>query len=253
MTGTPDDRGIWATWYDLDEADRDEFFSWMEETYLPALADTGTYRWIAHYANQPKSPEMDKIGKTIMARSAEQEGVEPGTQFLFLVGGTTPGVFLDPLVLDQPDGGVPGSEAMLSRRKGTRHALFVEQDRVQGPEIGDPAVREGPSPAIQMGAYRLVSTEHEWETSAWYIQSRMRLLSEMPGCVRVRKLMNVAGWAKHSVLYEFTSLEQRYEHFEKKLEVLSLNPPEGYWTIARHTYHAPGSPTIAERTWSWPA
>src|SRR5882762_11413135 len=32
----PNDRGLWASWYDLPDNGRDAYLSWLHETYLPA-------------------------------------------------------------------------------------------------------------------------------------------------------------------------------------------------------------------------
>jgi hypothetical protein len=71
----------------------------------------------------------------------------------------------------------------------------------------------------------------------------------MPGSIRTRKLACVAGWAKHAVLYEFTSLEARMENFEEPHEMLALDDREWTSRIVRYTIHAPGSPTVGRRLW----
>ena len=42
------DRGIWATWYDLDEKDREPFRDWLHQDYLPKLERSGKYLWVAN-------------------------------------------------------------------------------------------------------------------------------------------------------------------------------------------------------------
>jgi len=39
----------------------------------------------------------------------------------------------------------------------------------------------------------------------------MPALSKLPGCVGMRKMVSVTGWAKHGVIYEFASLDARNE------------------------------------------
>ncbi len=62
-------------------------------------------------------------------------------------------------------------------------------------------------------------------------------------------MVSVAGWAKYSVMYEFTSLQARMEGFELPHEALALD--EKNWTgrVVRYTQHTPGSPTVGERIW----
>ncbi len=71
----------------------------------------------------------------------------------------------------------------------------------------------------------------------------------MKGCIAARVMMRAAGWAKYSVIYEFTSIEARRLNFEEKHEALDLE--EAHWTHRIHDYtvHAPGSPTVATRLW----
>jgi hypothetical protein len=64
----------------------------------------------------------------------------------------------------------------------------------------------------------------------------------------VRKLVSVSGWAKHGVLYEFTSLDARNAHFpghEKD------HPDRKAWSdrLVTSLIHAPGSPNVATRLW----
>ena len=74
-------------------------------------------------------------------------------------------------------------------------------------------------------------------------------MARMPGSIATRKLVAASGWAKHAILYEFTSLEARLEHFEEPHEGLALDAKEWTGQIVRTTLHAPGSPSIAERLW----
>jgi hypothetical protein len=73
-------------------------------------------------------------------------------------------------------------------------------------------------------------------------------LKTVAGVVRVRKLVSVAGWAKHACFYEFTSLAARHEHF---VYYEKPNPEMVAWSTAvvRDTVHAPGSANVARRLW----
>ncbi len=70
----------------------------------------------------------------------------------------------------------------------------------------------------------------------------------MTGAVAARKLVTVAGWVKHVILYEFVSREAHEEHFMGH-EALAFS--DGEWTnrVVTYTQHAPGSPSIAARIW----
>ena len=76
----------------------------------------------------------------------------------------------------------------------------------------------------------------------------MPSMQKVPGCVRVRKLVSVAGWAKHACFYEFTSLKDREDHF---VYYERLRPDMVEWStnVVRDTVHAPGSANVALRIW----
>ncbi len=99
-----------------------------------------------------------------------------------------------------------------------------------------------------MGSFRVRSVEEEFDLAAWYAQYRFPAMARMAGCIRTRKLVSVAGWAKHSVLYEFTSLEARHENFQKH-ESRALDEKNWSNKIVKYTIHAPGSPSVGIRIW----
>ena len=76
----------------------------------------------------------------------------------------------------------------------------------------------------------------------------MPSMQKLPGCVRVRKYASVSGWAKHMILYEFTSTRARDGSF---VEHEKANPKMEQWTddVVRKLVHAPGSPNLAARIW----
>ncbi len=74
-------------------------------------------------------------------------------------------------------------------------------------------------------------------------------MARIPGVIATRKLVSVAGWAKHGILYEFTSLAARLEHFEVPHESLALDPKEWTGRVGSATIHTPGSPVIGPRIW----
>ena len=70
-----------------------------------------------------------------------------------------------------------------------------------------------PAPCIQLGSFNSGSPEDEDELLAWYADYRLPAMGEMPSSIGMRKLASVSGWAKHGVMYEFTSLEDRAKNF----------------------------------------
>ena len=129
------------------------------------------------------------------------------------------------------------------------HCIFSEETRVNGPAIGERAEGGPPGPAIQLGSFRVRSVAEEFDLGCWYAQYRLPHMAQMPGCIAARKLNGVAGWAKHAILYEFSSLEARLQHFEEPHEALAVDAKEWTGRVVRYTIHTPGSPLVGPRLW----
>ena len=110
------ERGIWATWYDLEENDRKgEFLAWMHGEYLPFLRAKTDYLWVAHYESDGGGAAIRHLRDKIMLRPQEDVGV--GSQYLLLVGADTPRVFLNPSTPDPAIGGTGPFDSMLGLRR----------------------------------------------------------------------------------------------------------------------------------------
>jgi hypothetical protein len=240
------DQGIWATWYDLANGDRDKFLSWLHGEYLPELQMRPGFAWVAHYENKVGGPQMREVGG-IIERPGEDIG--SGSQFLMLVGAPSPHTFLNPSVLQLEKEAPQRTRDMLALRKGVRPAIFMEEIRVNGPAARERPAGTTPAPAIQMGSFRTRTVADDFDLGCWYAQYRLPHMAQMPGSIASRKLLCVAGWAKHAVMYEFTSLEARLANFEEPHEALAVDPKEWTGRIVRYTIHTPGSPTVGQRIW----
>ncbi|MGV6875487.1 hypothetical protein ACUSIJ_22695 [Pseudochelatococcus sp. B33] len=241
-------RGIWATWYDVADADRDAFIKWEQEEYLPALAADPRYNWVARYASRSGAGiETGVFGETVV--DPAKEGIGSASEYLVLIGADSPHVFLNPLVLDGNEAPTPGGAAMLAKRINLRHAVLLEEASVDGPEAPPPGLPDVPAPAIRIGNFSMRTPQEDFDAGRWYAQRRLAELGASPGCVRTRKLMCVAGWGKHCILYEFTSPEARADLW-KAFQEQRKNDPGSFWTIGPQTLHAPGSPFLGQRTWS---
>ena len=73
-------------------------------------------------------------------------------------------------------------------------------------------------------------------------------MKKLPGCQGVRKLVSISGWAKHAILYEWSSPDARNSTF---VDHEMANPEMEAWTdhVVRKLVHAPGSPNLAQRIW----
>lgn len=244
------DNAIWATWYDLPEDGRDEYLDWLHGEYLPGLRSRPGVMWSAHYRSDGGGAAMQALRGEIFPRH-DYGGIDvgDGTQFLMLVGASEPWTLLAPSIFDEQAALTGTARAMLDRRQGVRPCLFSVFARVDGPEVDRRAFGTTPGPAIQMGSFRTVALENEYDVGAWYAQHRLPAMARMPGCIGARTMLSVAGWAKYSVLYEFTSLAARMENFEEGHESMALDTAQWTGRVVRYTMHAPGSPTVAERIW----
>jgi hypothetical protein len=132
------------------------------------------------------------------------------------------------------------------------HGLYQEVTYTAGPDV-DKARKSGIGPAIQFGLFDVRSEDDEWEVNEWYRTRRLVSVSELPGAIRARRYVSVAGGpARFGILYEFVSLEARIEHFEpmnaRDHDLEAPAPgPDGTVTprlIADRTVHPPMSPSI---------
>jgi hypothetical protein len=241
---TPMTPGFWITWYDLPERARDEQLAWTHDEYIPKVLATAGVRAAAHYAAESQG-SMHFAGT--LKKSADPS-LPAGWRYILIVGGEDAHVFVRPTpaafhaTLPERD------RKMLALRIGERSNIMIVEAEVRGPD-GKKADDMAFSPAIQLGSYNAASYEDEDELAAWYAQWRLPLsMGTLPGCVRVRKLVSVSGWAKHACFHEFTSLEMRNRHYaghEKS------NPEMAAWghKVVAKLLHAPGSPTVARRIW----
>ncbi len=238
------DRGLWITWCNLPQQGREEYLSWLHGSYIPGMLKRPGYLWAAHYASiaESKIPRRTS-GKKFSTTDAD---VPIGDRFILLFGAEHSNIFGDPVPSEMHAALPEADRKMLAMRVGTRMNIMVEAARVDGPEL--PAYRDGMNlaPCIQMGTFQ-ARWQDEEEGLKWYAQWRMPAMRKLKGCVRARKLASVAGWAKQSILYEFTSLEGR-NHFIAEHEDGNANREWSDKVVASLT-HAPGSANVAERIW----
>ena len=233
------DRGIWATWYDLPEQGKQEHLSWLHERYIPRMLTRSGYLWAAHVENLMPVERETAIHRRLV--HTEDPAIGTGNQYLLLFGAPSPTVFVAPTSAEMTADLAAYDLDMLGRRAGTRSCTFLEVERVAGPEVKQRAPGLTPGPVVQLGTFNINSLQNEDELNAWYTRSRLPLMAPMPGCVGARKLVTISGWAKHAILYEFTSLELVEKHFQDTSE----------WTekVIKNLIHAPHSPSIGVRIW----
>ena len=234
------DRGIWATWYDLPERGKDEYISWLHESHIPRMLCQPGYLWGAHIENIWDEKREQRKARRLT--HTQDPNVPTGNAYLMLFGAPFPTVFLDPSPAQLVESLNRDDREMLSRRVGVRSCIFMERARVDGSESASRRPGLTPGPAIQMGSFNINGTENENEIGSWYAQLRNPRLKKMAGCVGARNLVSVSGWPKHSVLYEWVSIDSLRENFT------SENVDRTEEAVAK-LIHAPGSPTLGNRIW----
>jgi hypothetical protein len=236
------DRGLSVSWYDLAESNREQYLKWLHGTYIPKLLGHPGVLYATHYKAEESIKPLDRL------RHTTDPSVPAGNGYIFIVGATSPHVLAD--LTPYKAGAELSSEerTMLGMRAGERRNLFAEEERALGP---DTRRREGGvmlAPCIQLGSFNAGTWQDEDELLSWYAHFRLPSLNKMPGCIAIRKLVSVSGWAKHGVLYEFTSLEDRAKQFRAHE---AADEKMAKWTeeVVVKLMHAPGSPNVAQRIW----
>lgn len=242
------DRGLWVSWYNLPAEGRDAYLSWVHGTYIPKILKNPGVLWAAHYASD-KEPPASRL------RHTDDPSVPAGNDYILFFGGETAHVFSRGAEAYLRQGPsklhrdlTEQDRKMLSVRIGERVCVMTEVARRDGTEIERADARLGLSPCVQIGTFNGSSIECEDELLAWYADWRFDALGKLPGCVRIRQLVSVSGWAKHGVIYEFLSRRARDAHFP---HLRKMYPAEGAWSdrAVPKLVHAPESPVVASRIW----
>ena len=239
------DRGICAIWYDLPEDGQEEYLSWLNNEYIPEMLKRPGYLWACHQQNiMTPEREAQTYSRLVHIDDAgmDNPGVPGGNQYLLLFGSQSPHTFVDPSVPEMLEAADDRTREMLGRRRNERYCIFVEEERVNGPEYKARQPGITPGPVIQFGSFNINALENEDEMGAWYSRSRLPLMRPMPGYVGARKLVSIVGWAKHAILYEFLTLEDVDNHFVD-------TDAEFSHRVVANLVHAPHSPSLGTRIW----
>jgi len=178
--GTPPDRGLWATWYDLPVEGRDAYLNWLHATYLPALLKRPGYLWAAHYATR----EREGGGGGQIQHTTDPK-VGTGYHYILLVGAIDADVFGNPtpsaINAALPEAG----RKMAAMRVGERMNILTESGRCEGGAAATYAGRMVAAPCIQIGSFNC-PVEYEEEMHAGYVASRMPAHCATASCIRTR-------------------------------------------------------------------
>jgi hypothetical protein len=234
------DRSLMISWYDLAPATRGRYLDWLHDSYIPKLMAMPGVLGAAHY-------EVDQREKALPhLRHTRDKSLPQGNSHIFIVQASDAHVFagLTPFRL-KPSA---TEKKMLALRLGERVNIFTEEARADGPDARRREGRYVLAPGIQLGNFNSGSYLDEDELLAWYAQLRLPSFRTLPGGICIRKMASVSGWAKHGVLYEFTSLAARAQQFRAHE---AKNRKLAAWTheVVAKLVHAPGSPAVAQRIW----
>ncbi len=242
------DRSLWISWYNLPAVSREPYLNWLHGGFMAKLARRPGVLWAAHY-------EVQKYEIPARIRPTTDPAVPGGNDYILILGAASSHAFskpLDSFVNKTGDAGEPDVTAddrkMLALRSAERISIMTEEARINGPEIETRPDGSVPAPCIQLGSFNGNDQAAEDELLAWYARWRMPALGRLPGCVALRKMVSVTGWAKHGVMYEFTSFDVRNAAMK---EMSGLYPEMTAWTerFIPHLTHSHGSPHIGVRLW----
>jgi hypothetical protein len=240
------DRAYWISWYNLPDAGREEYLTWAHEIYMPKVLAREGVLWAAHYESLAKGAFTPLGGGGRISHKKDPEGVPTGDRFIMMFGASEAYALANPTAAEFHASFDDTGRKMLAMRMEERRNIMLEEGRVEGADLVKHTPTITPAPAIQLGSFHPGSWQDDDEQAAWYARWRLPSLKNVPGCLRVRKLVSVAGWAKHACFYEFTSIEAREQHF---VHYEKPNPDMVKWStdVVRNTIHAPGSANIARR------
>ena len=229
-----------VSWYDLAPHSRARYLDWLHGTYIPKLLEVPGVLAAAHY-------EVDQGEKPLAhLRRTKDKSLPQGGSHILILAATEAPVFAGMTPLRSKRSA--REKKMLALRLGERVNIFTEEARAHGPDAKRREGRYALAPGIQIGNFNSGSYLDEDELLSWYAHLRLPNFLSLPGGICIRKMASVSGWAKHGVLYEFTSLESRAQNFRAHE---AADRKQSAWThdVVAKLVHAPGSPAVAQRIW----
>ncbi|MBL6957707.1 MAG: hypothetical protein ISR52_01905 [Rhodospirillales bacterium] len=235
-----------AEWFDLADDTRADMWAWMHAEYLPSLQAAQGVAWVGHYdiVEQPDRPYIDGAPNK---KETDDPAVASGWQNVVLTAAASPEVFFGPgNTVDALDEAHAGKLAV---RENYRSAVFIEEQVINSPEQRAMPYGMGPPPAMQLGNYNCDTPEDEIELARWYRAERFPRVSVSRGMIRGRKLISMAGWPKHGVLWEFTDLPEGDYSFEYRFIEADRGEEWPGRHVLEYVTHAPKGPHAGRRVW----
>ena len=237
------ENGYLIHWYDLNEDNEAEYLEWLHGEYIPRRLSDPRILWACHFKSLDNVTHPGEKGRL----SHDNKSIPAGDRYILIFGAKKPEIFANPTVTEYHQSLSEKDLMYLKMKREERYNIMTEEARGPGSEK-KPIDGAGLSECIQLGNFNSGSYEDEDELASWYATWRIPSMKKLPGCQGVRKLVSVSGWAKHAILYEWSSPEARNSTFvDHEME----NPKMEEWTdrVVRKLVHAPGSPNLARRIW----
>ena len=134
----------------------------------------------------------------------------------------------------------------ICQQLGCRERRFMQIGRKKGPKPAIRSTKQTSRKRERRFLFRLQTSRKRERRSLF--RARFPAMARLPGCIGMRKMVSVVGWAKHAVIYEFVSVEARATGVT---EIARLYPEMEAWTnrFIPHLVHSAGSPNVARRIW----
>lgn len=241
---------IKAEWFDLDTPDDPagggETRAWLHDSYLPQLQAAPGVAWVGHY-EIVEIPDRPYIAGAPQRRETTDPDLPTGWQNVLLIAAVSPEVFFgkgNPV-----DALAEAHAGRLAGLRNHRSNVFLEEQVINAPEQRAAPYGMGPPPAMQLGNYNVTRPEDDFELARWYRAERFARVSVTEGMIRGRKLVSMAGWAKHGVLWEFTDLPEGDASFEHRFVAADRDENWQGRHVLEYAEHAYGSPHAGRRVW----
>ena len=220
---------LYASWLD---GDRDQIAEYMDVLRsVPGVEQTAVYQ------PAPRSEAMQAAQRRV-SRLDAPEMESANAWMLAEVEGPVVGLTITEKVGPRPEQRVADGPARIV----VSQMLFHQTNDVPGVEKGD----GGFAPAVQFGALSTMSVDTEWKLLDWYERLRLQTVETIPGMIRTRRFVSIAGKARFAVLYEFLSVEARLKGFEEHHEWRGADP-HNPWQLSEFALHCPGAPFVGAR------
>ncbi len=234
-----------AEWYDLPADCSQDFITWLHDIYLPQLITQQGVIWTGHYRIKEKT-DLTPVSGGLRRIETDDPDVPKGSQYLLVTAGETSDLFLG---LDTP---VVAQENVaaerLAVRQGYRQAIFIEEMRVDGLDANGDWTVSAP-PAIQLGNFNVKNPDDEFELARFYRLVRLPEVAMTLGSIGARKLVSLAGWPKHGILYAFSSIDPGEQVFEARMLANRKPSPVKLRPVLEYVVHAPNAPHAGSRIW----